>query len=89
MRAPSLECIIDFEYIGYARLASFQIQTGGWVIRIYRRIFVYTFCSINICLSLSDDANKIKTLNIERHNSLSFLWKFESNSSNGFGEILF
>ena len=32
----------------------------------YRRIFVYTFCLINICLSLSDDANRIKTLNIER-----------------------
>ena len=32
----------------------------------YRRIFVYTFCLINICLSLSDDAHKIKTLNIER-----------------------
>ena len=31
-----------------------------------RRIFVYTFCLINICLSLSDDANEIKTLNIER-----------------------
>ena len=31
-----------------------------------RRIFVYTFCLINICLSLSDDANKIKTKNIER-----------------------
>ena len=30
-----------------------------------RRIFVYTFCLINICLSLSDDSNKIKTLNIE------------------------
>ena len=25
-----------------------------------------TFCLINICLSLSDDANKVKTLNIER-----------------------
>ena len=33
---------------------------------LYRRIFVYTFCLINICLSLYDDANKIKTLNIER-----------------------
>ena len=33
---------------------------------VYRRIFVYTFCLINICLSLSDDANKINTLNIER-----------------------
>ena len=32
----------------------------------YGRIFVYTFCLINLCLSLSDDANKIKTLNIER-----------------------
>ena len=26
---------------------------------------------------------------LKGHNSLSFLWKFESNSSNGFGEILF
>ena len=33
---------------------------------LYGRIFVYTFCLIKICLSLSDDANKIKTLNIER-----------------------
>ena len=32
----------------------------------YKRIFVYTLCLINISLSLSDDANKIKTLNIER-----------------------
>ena len=31
-----------------------------------RRVFVYTFCLINICLSLSDHANKIKTLNIGR-----------------------
>ena len=31
-----------------------------------RRIFVYTFCLINICLSLSYVANKIKTQNIER-----------------------
>ena len=31
-----------------------------------RRILVYTFCLINIRLSLSDDANKTKTLNIER-----------------------
>ena len=30
------------------------------------RLSVYTFCLINISLSLSDDANKIKTLNIER-----------------------
>ena len=31
-----------------------------------RRVFVYSFCLINICLSLSDEANKIKPLNIER-----------------------
>ena len=36
------------------------------VLLTYRRIFVYTFCLINICLPLSDDANEIKTLNIER-----------------------
>ena len=34
--------------------------------KVNRRIFVYTFCLIYICLSLSDDVNKIKTLNIER-----------------------
>ena len=34
----------------------------------YGRIFVYTFCLINVgfSLSVSVDANKIKTLNIER-----------------------
>ena len=40
-----------------------------WHVFVYtsnRPIFVYTFCFINICLSLSNDANKIKTLNIER-----------------------
>ena len=31
-----------------------------------RLIFVYTFCLIDICWSLCDDANKVKTLNIER-----------------------
>ena len=43
----------------------------------------------SLCLSLSDDANKIKTLNIERQNSFSYLWKFDPNAPNGFGEILF
>ena len=28
--------------------------------------FVYIFCLINICSSLFDEANKIKSLNIER-----------------------
>ena len=32
----------------------------------YKRYFVYTFFRIKICISLSDDANKIKTLNTER-----------------------
>ena len=41
----------------------------------YRRIFVYTFWLINICLSLSDDANKIKTLNIERAYQFKFSLK--------------
>ena len=40
--------------------------TGNFAAGCNRQIFVYTFCLINICLSLSDDANKIKTLNIER-----------------------
>ena len=33
-RTPSLECIIHFAYIVYARSASFQIQNGGCVIRV-------------------------------------------------------
>ena len=32
----------------------------------YRRIFVYIFCLINICASLSDEADKIKPLHTER-----------------------
>ena len=43
-----------------------KARTSLYASSQYRRIFVYTFCLINICLSLSDDANKIKTLNIER-----------------------
>ena len=37
--------------------------------------FVYTFCLINICLSLSDGANKIKTLNIESAKQFKFSLK--------------
>ena len=36
------------------------------ILPLNRRVFVYTFCLINIWLSLSDDAHKIKNLNIER-----------------------
>ena len=32
----------------------------------YRRVLVYIFCLISIGLSLSDEANKMKFLNIER-----------------------
>ena len=42
---------------------------------LYRRIFVYTFYLINICLSLSDDANKIKALNIGRAKQFKFSLK--------------
>ena len=34
--------------------------------RVYRRILVYIFCLISIGLSLSNEANKMKFLNIER-----------------------
>ena len=37
---------------------------GGWP--LYIGGSCVTFRLINICLSLSDDANKMKTLNIER-----------------------
>ena len=39
--------------------------------RGYRRIFVCIFSLINICSSLSDEANKMKPLNIERE------WQFQ------------
>ena len=34
--------------------------------------FFYNFCLVNICLSLSDNANKIKTLDIERAQQFKF-----------------
>ena len=37
-----------------------------------------------MCLSLSDDANKIKLWILKGHNSFSYLWKFEPNTTNGF-----
>ena len=37
-----------------------------WYKSHYRPIFVYIFCLINICLSLSYGANKTNRLNIER-----------------------
>ena len=54
-------CHSMFVTFGFGFVFSQQISDP-----VYRRIFVYTFCLINIRLSLSDDANKIKTLNIER-----------------------
>ena len=50
-------------------IQNFGGQTKGIMVFLkvaYRRIFVYIFCFINICLLLSYDANKIKTLNIKR-----------------------
>ena len=41
----------------------------------YRSIFVYIFCLINICLSLSDEANKIKSLNVEKNITISIISK--------------
>ena len=55
----------------------------------YRRIFVYTFCLINIYFWLCDDAKKIKkSWILKGHNSFSYLWKFEPNTPDGFGEML-
>ena len=41
----------------------------------YRWIFVYIFCLINTCLSLSDEANKIKSLNVEKNITISIISK--------------
>ena len=55
-----------------------------------RRIFVYIVCLIKICLSLSDEANKIKPLNIKKeHGNFSNPRNFEPNIQNGFGKIHF
>ena len=45
---------------------SFRVLKSGPCLCLYRQIFVDTFCFINICISLYDDTNRIKTLNIER-----------------------
>ena len=57
--------------VRFATSMSPERPVRGWKVMaeklvVYRRIFVYTLCLINICFSLSDDSNKIKTLNIER-----------------------
>ena len=53
----------------------------------YGRILVYIFCLISIGLSLSDDANKMKFLNIEsaQQMNFSYLWKLEPDIPNSFG----
>ena len=43
-----------------------QKLTSGTRAFRYRRILVYIFCPISIGLSLPDEANKMKFLNIER-----------------------
>ena len=45
---------------------SFRVLKSGPCLCLYRRIFVHNFCLINTCESLYDDADRIKTLNIER-----------------------
>ena len=40
-------------------------------------------------LITSDEADKIKPLNIKKHNNFSYLWKFEPDIPHDFGEILF
>ena len=49
----------------------------------------FTFFSINIRLLLSDEANKIEPLNIERAYQLSYIRNFEPDIGNSFREILF
>ena len=55
----------------------------------YRWILVYICCLISTDLSLSDEANIMKFLNLKEHNNFSYLWKFEPDGPNSFGEILF
>ena len=38
-----------------------------------RRIFVYIFCLIKICLLLSDEGNKRKPLNVKKSMTISFI----------------
>ena len=55
----------------------------------YGWILVYICYLISIDLSLSDEANIMKFLNLKEHNNFSYLWKFEPDRPNSFGEILF
>ena len=43
MRMPPPECIVYFEYIVYARPASFQIKNGGCMLRIHRQPLCLVF----------------------------------------------
>ena len=47
------------------------------------------FCFIIICLSLSDDANQLNLWILKGNNNFSYLWKFEPDIANSFGEISF
>ena len=57
-----------------------------------RRIFVYIFCLISIGLSLSGEGMIKWNLWISKehnYNNFNYLWKFEPDIPNSFGEILF
>ena len=58
---------------------------------VYKWILVYIFCLKSIGLSLSDEASKTKFLNhvLKELNNFRYLWKFEPDIPNSFGEILF
>ena len=55
----------------------------------YRWIFVYIFCLINVCLSFSDQENKINSLILKEFSDFSYLWKFEPDTPNIVEEIIF
>ena len=75
---PSSGSTIHFRFICWSQLDSFC-----------RRILVYFFCLISIGLSLCDEAYKMKFWILKGNGNFSYLWKFEPDKLNSFGEILF
>ena len=73
---PSSGSTIHFRFICWSQLDSFC-----------RRILVYFFCLISIGLSLCDEAYKMKFWILKGNGNFSYLWKFEPDKLNSFGEV--
>lgn len=59
--------------------------------KLCESLFAFFFNLLSVCVSFSDQAITINSLNIERaySNNISWLWKFELDIPSSFAEIFF